>query len=266
MRPVQALQGPRPARKAVRSIPFSALAARGLVALMTATTGVFAVACGGDGEGDQVVQARSSSGFDEVDPEPGSTDEGGLAPADDGEGDEQPRTEAATSAEPPGTPTGEPSEQTAEPAAAVDLIHGDAQPAFDALVDEVGDAQVVELVIYDTYLITEYQSAAEPENIDRVIWRDGEIEPPEPVGFTADDTMVFAPDEVDLAAIPDLADEALDEFAIDGGVVSHVIVDRFFGLEDGGVAIRVYVSHPERGGGGYLLARADGSVVRVVGS
>jgi hypothetical protein len=64
--------------------------------------------------------------------------------------------------------------------------------------------------------------------------------------------------------IPDLASRALDELAVEGGVVTHVIIDRFFGLDDGGVAIRVYVTNPERGGGGYLLARRDGTVVRVV--
>jgi hypothetical protein len=85
------------------------------------------------------------------------------------------------------------------------------------------------------------------------------------VGFSADYTEeLFSLGEVDLTMVPALAQQAIDGFALTEGEVSHVIVDRFFFLE-GELAIRVYVSDPERGGGGYLVARSDGTVADLVG-
>jgi hypothetical protein len=237
----------------------------GAVVLGVVLLGVIAVALllgGGDAD-DTVAEAQSRSGFETTSVDAtGDDDGGGLAPAEDADDRE---AEAATTEAPPQTPTGEPSESTVTvTTAAGNLILDGPQGAFADLQSELGGAPLAELLLYDTYLIAEYQNPREPENIDRVIWRAGAVEPPEPVGFSEDDSMLFTADEVDLDAVPGLAGEALESIDVEGGVVSHVIVDRFFGLDDGGVAIRVYVSNPERGGGGYLLARGDGTVVRVV--
>jgi hypothetical protein len=274
MRPVQALPGSPPGPAAGRSARALLIAVVAVLAVAVIAIGAVVLLTSGDDGGDERVAAADESGFGDAEPtSPTADGRGGLAPA--GAEDADPgaeRVEVPAGEEDPddaipmGEPTGEPSEQTSTTGADVDLIHDGASAAFDDLLGEVGrDAEVVEVVIYDNYLIAEYQDRAGSEDIDRRIWREGVVEDSEPVGFSDDETMWFSPDEVDLAVVPELAEQALDEFAIDGGVVSHVIVDRFFGLEDGGVAIRVYVSHPERGGGGYLLARADGSVVDVVG-
>jgi hypothetical protein len=159
---------------------------------------------------------------------------------------------------------GEPSDQ---PVPATNLLMDGPGAALADLSSAIGpDTAVLEIVVYDTYVIAEYQKPAEPENVDRVIWRDGTVSEPEPVGFSdGDPGAAFMLDDIDPDRIPPLANRALDGFQVDGGVVTHVIVDRFFGMDDGQVAFRVYVSNPERGGGGYLLARLDGTVLDLVG-
>jgi hypothetical protein len=200
------------------------------------------------GFGDESAQR---GGLDPVSPSSeetaGGITAGEIAPASDGP-----------------TPLGEPSEQP--PPTASNLLMDGPGPALADLSAAIGDdTEVLEVIVYDTYVIVEYQNPGEPENVDRVIWRDGSVSDPEPVGFSdGNEADLFVLDDIDPARIPPLADRALEGFDVDGGEVTHVIVDRFFGTEDGSVTFRVYVSHPERGGGGYLLARLDGTVVDLV--
>lgn len=208
-------------------------------------------------------QSATTSGFED---EP---TERGLDPArDDSDETVDVQSEVEDSSVDASTPVplGEPSEQPDPPEESVNLLSDGAESALADLSAAIGaDTAVVEVVVYDTYVIAEYQDPAAPENVDRVIWRDGVVSEPDPVGFSDGDTTPrFMIDEIDLAQIPPLATTALNEFDLDGGVVTHVIIDRFFGLDDGGIAFRVYVSHPERGGGGYLLARVDGTVVELI--
>jgi hypothetical protein len=218
---------------------------------------------GSDGEDNKTADVATESAFDADD----EIQRGGLDPVDTTvvatESSEGVDATTASDTEGLGDPQGEPSEQEPE---AVDLLVDGAEPAISDLGAAIGvDTALVEIVVYDTYAITEYQNPDEPANVDRVIWRDGTVSDPEPVGFSEDySDVLFMVDEVDLSALPALAQEAIEGFDIEGGVVTHAIIDRFFGM-DGELAVRVYVSHPERGGGGYLLARADGTVVELVG-
>jgi hypothetical protein len=206
-------------------------------------------------------QVATTSGF-EADAE--SNDQGGLAPVERAPDDTLGAANESDDTGPSVVPLGEPSDRPTPSAG--NLLTDGANPAIDDLSVAIGaDTPIIEIIVYDTYAIAEYQDATQPENIDRVIWRDGTVSEPEPVGFSDDNTAArFMIDDIDPSRIPPLTTEALERFDLEGGVVTHVIIDRFFGLDDGGVALRVYVSNPDRGGGGYLLARVDGTVVDLV--
>lgn len=207
----------------------------------------------GQGEGDDEDGTRlaAESGFDADRP-------GGLDPA---------------GARPEGA-VGEPSQRpgssgppTTAAAFEGNLLLDGPEPVLEDLANVVGaDVELTELVIYPTYAIVTYRSPDDPANLDSLWWREGAFEAPEPEGFVADEPeALFTLEGVALEQLPNLSGQALDGFALGGGEVTHAIVDRFTFLDDGAVAIRVYVSHPERGGGGYLLARADGTFVELVG-
>jgi hypothetical protein len=203
----------------------------------------------------------TTSGFVEESAQRGGLDP--VTPSSDEAIGEGTTGSVAPSSEGP-TPLGEPSGQPTAPPS--DLLMDGAGSALADLSAAIGgDTGVLEVVVYDSYVIAEYQNPAQPENVDRVIWRDGTVSDPEPVGFSEESTAeLFMLDDIDPDRVPPLASQALEGFDVDGGVVTHVIIDRFFGADDGGVTFRVYVSHPERGGGGYLLARLDGTVVELV--
>lgn len=206
-----------------------------------------------DGDSDDRVETRAPSGFDR---EAGA---GGLAPAATGQ----------QSGEPSGEPSSEPSDAPRpETPPAGNLILDSAQPAARALEEAVGQPHKARAFsIYPTYAFLEYRDPENPAHIDELTWRDGRVEGPEPVMLTGSedlDAEVFTLADVNLDAIPALARRAIDEFALEHGEVTHVIVDRFFGA-DGRVTMRVYVSDPVRGGGGYLLAAADGTYMRTMG-
>ena len=69
--------------------------------------------------------------------------------------------------------------------------------------------------------------------------------------------------EIDATKVPGMTEQALAQFPEAGMEVTHVIVDRFLPF-DTRVLARVYVSHPERGGGGYVEFTPDGSFVETV--
>jgi hypothetical protein len=151
--------------------------------------------------------------------------------------------------------------------AALDLLADGPAVALADLRQALGtDESVVSLVVYDTYLVTQFRDADEPVNVDRMVWREGVLTGPDPAGFSADyEGQFFALDAVDPAVLADLSRQALDEFELAGAEVTHIIVDRGDRLDNGAVSVRVYVRHPQRGGGGYVLADLEGTIVRVVG-
>lgn len=234
------------------------LIAAGAAAALLVLAGLWFWVAGDEGGTTTVAANQNQSGF--VDSS--SADEpGGLDPVAAGDQGESDRSE-------PGPPPTSQPPVTAPPAAEAppeNLLTEGAGPAIEAIRDAVGrETRFTELVIYDSYVIATFQAPSQPENLDRVTWRDGAVSAPEPDGFNDDPALLFSLGEVDLATVPRLADEALAGFGLADGEVTHAIVDRFFGLDDQ-LAIRVYVSDPDRGGGGYLLARADGSVVELIG-
>lgn len=198
----------------------------------------------------------------------------------DGDDSTGTRTDAAgadltTTTTPAGT--GEPSQQsttvptdaTATTAAADDLFHGDLPAAYADLLAAAGNpAQIIELGVYDTYAFLAYRDPANPGNIDRRTWRDGQVGEAEAntIEDRADaetEPSLFGPAEIDTGLIAQLVGDAPTHFDLPTAV-SHVLVDRFLPFDER-VLIRVYATPTDgRSGGGYVSYDTTGTLVRIV--
>jgi hypothetical protein len=200
-----------------------------------------------------------------------------LWPDDDG-GDEV-VAEATTTPELGGTSTtgagtGEPSQQTtttggssSEP---VQLFERGADAALADMASAAGDpAQAIQVSVYPTYAFLAYRDPDQPDHIDRRSWRDGEDQDdaaPNPITDRVDGDStprLFALDQVDLAILPRLIDDAAGRFAQDVEV-THVIIDRFLPFDER-VLIRVYATPTDgRSGGGYVQYTLAGTYVKTI--
>lgn len=198
-------------------------------------------------------------------------------------GDDEDRTETVAVTEAPRLPgsggrgdddTDEP--EQADPATSttvttapvpVDLIGTDAGPAFEAFMAHFGVAfQSVELVLYRDYAILQAQDPAAPTHLDRYLFRDGEVADPDPVRLSGGEDFtpeLFSLDEIPVDQLPAMAAQALDVYELEREEVTHVIIGRFLPFDDR-VSVRVYVSDPERGGGGYARFTTAGELVDVI--
>lgn len=169
--------------------------------------------------------------------------------------------------------TGEPSQQTTTTAEASQagpgaLFEGDLPAAYAALLAAAGQpAQVIELAVYDTYAFLAYRDPANPGNIDRRIWRDGEVGAAEanPIDDRVDadtEPKLFGPAELDPMILARLVDDAPGHYELPTAV-THVLIDRFLPF-DQRVLIRVYASPTDgRSGGGYVSYDLAGAFVDV---
>ena len=183
-------------------------------------------------------------------------------------------TDAETGTTKPSKPggNGEPSQtaSTETPITAapgpVDLFAGDLPVAYADLLDAAGQPdQIIELAVYDTYAFLAYRDPANPGNIDRRTWRDGEVGPaePNPIDDRVDadtEPSLFGPGEVDPALIARLTADAVTHYDMPTKV-THILVDRFLPFEER-VLIRVYaVPVDGRSGGGYVSYDTTGALV-----
>lgn|GEM_PF-3361143 len=152
--------------------------------------------------------------------------------------------------------------------ASTDLFGGGLGPAYDALLEAAGRPdQVLELTVYDTYAFLAYRDPGAPGNIDRRMWRDGEVGPaePNPIADRADEPTLaelFDPAELDPALVTRLVADAPARYE-DPVEVTHVIVDRFLPFDER-VLIRVYAAPTDgRSGGGYVSYDPAGALVGV---
>lgn len=169
--------------------------------------------------------------------------------------------------------TGEPSEQTivptTEPApVGVDLFAGDLPTVYAELLAVAGSpGQVIGIAVYDTYAFLAYRDPANPANIDRRIWRNGEVGEAEanPIDDRVNpdtEPALFGPAEVDPAVVARLVADAPTHYDIPTQV-SHVLIDRFRPFDER-VLIRVYATPTDgRSGGGYVSYDTAGTLVRV---
>lgn len=166
---------------------------------------------------------------------------------------------------------GEPSERTTTtaPEGPVDLFRTGATEAVAAIAAAAGDpAQAIEVSVYPEYAFLAYRDPAAPANIDRRMWRAGEVgdADPNPIDDRVDadsEPQLWPLAELDLDRLPSLVADAPGRFALDVAV-THVIIDRFLPF-DPRVLIRVYASPTDgRSGGGYVQYTIDGTFVKVV--
>ena len=154
------------------------------------------------------------------------------------------------------------------PAEAAHLFTSGLPEAVAQLQAAAGDpAQVLELAVYDGYAFLAYRDPANPANIDRRMWRDGQVDDPDPNPI--DDRVdadtepgLFSLDELDLTLLPGLLADAVTRYDLPVAV-SHVLVDRFLPFDDR-VLIRVYATPVDgRSGGGYVSYDTAGTFVKV---
>ena len=143
----------------------------------------------------------------------------------------------------------------------VDLLHDEAAAriAMAAIEKEVGveTAMVRTLSVYSTYLIVEVQDPDIPEHIDEYTWRDGVVEPAEPVHLSGPqediDASLYPSSAVNLGDLADIvkaAERRLENarpIRIEQAVASYLYIERSSSL-DGRVTIRISVSGPRRSG------------------
>jgi hypothetical protein len=77
----------------------------------------------------------------------------------------------------------------------------------------------------------------------------------------ATEALAFTAGDVRWAAIAGLADRAVELTGVEGGEVTHVIVDRSTFDADLAITIRIYVSSPSSSG--FVEATASGDVIAV---
>ena len=169
---------------------------------------------------------------------------------------------------------GEPSEQSTtteadRPAEPVDLFTSGAPEVLADLSAAAGDpTQAIEMSIYPEYAFLAYRDPANTGNIDRRMWRNGDVGDAEP--NTIDDRVdadtepsLFPLNALNLNVIAALTADAPARFDLDVEV-THIIINRFLPF-DQRVLIRVYGAPTDgRSGGGYVQYTLDGTFVKVI--
>jgi hypothetical protein len=142
---------------------------------------------------------------------------------------------------------------------------GAAPRAIDAIVRELGPRRVRYVNLYDTYVIFEAQDPAKPENIDRYTFRNGRLEPFEPVNVSGQtqadiEADLFTITEVNWAAVPDLSRTLLAQTQLEGGEVALASAKRSLPFQ-AEVRISLFMIGTRRNAS--LDATADGTVLGV---
>lgn len=127
---------------------------------------------------------------------------------------------------------------------------GDGAEVVGTALAGVGDgALLVEAVLYDGYgIVTSYR--ADSGDFDRVVVRRGRSEVPSALPDTTvtdAGSSAFGPTDVDWSIIPGLVERTPGDLGVEGGRVSHVIVEKNLPFTPD-LVIRVYVSSERSGG------------------
>lgn len=142
---------------------------------------------------------------------------------------------------------------------------GAAPRVINAIVRELGPRRVRYVHMYDTYVIFEAQDPLKPENIDRYTFRNGRLEPFEPVNVSGQtqadiEADLFTITEVNWAAIPDLSRTLRSETDLEGGFVILASAER---ISPSTPEVRVGLTMIGTRRNASLDATADGTVLGV---
>lgn len=164
---------------------------------------------------------------------------------------------------------GEPSrttETTAAPEPSDDLFGGDFPAVYGELLAAAGNpTHLIEAAVYPDYAFLAYRDPANPGNIDRRMWRSGEVDDPSPNPIddrvdASTEPQLFGPGELDPGLIAGLVADAPSRYDIPVAV-THILIDRFLPFDER-VLIRVYASPTDgRSGGGYVSYDTAGTFV-----
>jgi hypothetical protein len=120
-----------------------------------------------------------------------------------------------------------------------------------------------DLTLYPEYVIAEVVNPQKPDEVDRFTLRAGTFDTPQPVAISSReklDETTFRGAEFQWEVLAQIAARAPSELAIEGGAVSHVIVDKTG--PTGPLLLRAYV-HTERRSG-MLETDVEGKTMRAV--
>jgi len=123
--------------------------------------------------------------------------------------------------------------------------------------------RMLTIAIYPTYSFAQVQDPTIPANVDEFPWRDGSVGVSSPVQLIGEGDLeanLYSDTEVNWAAIPGLIEASAAALAIEGGEVTHVIVERNLPFT-ADVVIRVYVNGPRNSG--FVEADAQGNITAV---
>ena len=92
------------------------------------------------------------------------------------------------------------------------------------------DPKVLDLLVYDSYIMIKVQDPSKPENVDGYTYKDGSLGSSVPVKIIGNGKIednVFALSEVNLAALPKLTEEIMSKLKdIEGGSMVGYSIDR----------------------------------------
>jgi hypothetical protein len=143
--------------------------------------------------------------------------------------------------------------------------------AIATLIDEIAVAngtepmQLLSVLVYPEYLTAQGQGPGAEQSIIEYRWV-GQLTPATPAPAVPTDDLtarLFGSDEVAWSAIPALVEAAPAAVAVEGGVVTHLDVERSLPFSDD-IRIRVFVAGP--GGGGFVDGDATGSMISINGN
>lgn len=144
--------------------------------------------------------------------------------------------------------------------------------ALVSIVDQVAaargasDLMILSATIYPDWGSFSVQDPTIPENVDNYAWRGGRLGDPIPVQLFGDgdlDASVFAASEVDWSAISELVAQAPDAVSVEGGVVTHVHVERALPFSSD-IQVRVFVNGTRDSG--FVDGTADGTMISINGN
>ena len=145
---------------------------------------------------------------------------------------------------------------------------GAAAKAVGDIEKEVGTetAMVRSISVYETYLIMEVQDPDVPEHLDSYTWRDGVVEPAEPVHLSGPqedvDASLYPTTAVNLRELSHIVKkserrlENAQPIRIEEARASYLFIERSSSL-DGRVTIRISISGPRRSGQVETTASGD---------
>jgi hypothetical protein len=143
--------------------------------------------------------------------------------------------------------------------------------AIATLIDEIAVAngtepmRLLSVLVYPEYLTAQGQGPGTEQSIVEYRWV-GQLTPATPVPAAPTDDLaarLFASDEVAWSAIPALIEAAPAAVAVEGGVVTHLNVERSLPFSDD-IRIRVFVAGA--GGEGFVDGDAAGSMISINGN